>query len=630
MSDYQEFPLSGTALKFRTGGAMLSRLGSEQLKDDITAVLELVKNSYDADATEVKVELRIIDSEMRLNIHDNGTGMTLEDLQNKWAWLATENKIKESRSPLFKRRRLGQKLGKLLVLRTSVTGNNRVKQIKFNWEDIRADHELNYYKFPIVEKKPDPFEQIPGTSLSIRNLRTKWDTKKFETLRYQLANLIDPESASKDFSIFLFSPWENLNGKLSNPLVGKETHSIAFSVDINGMEIEEISTYDKTTKYKKGNEPEPFGPIRGRIRYFNTGLQRVERSRGGDPDADWNVGIRIFRDGFRVRPYGEPGPQGDWLQIYRTRYLKGSRFRLKPHYLEGAVHISSDTNSTLRDTTSREGLDENDAFKALVDYMQEKVAKLSEILREEEIKEERIRTQERYKHALKPLTEGLGKLKSEIYKQAVERADMDIKKQLTKPQQKFEIHNAHWECLDCKDSWKAPIEKVPIKCREYSVGRDGKPTNKNGCGSLNIKRKENIQRGDLPRKEFLDIDDVLEGIPAYVSGIQLKPIIDWEMGENDEEAEIRHEKRELAINGRHPSFRIAEVLDGKEVSELKDFEALQAVGALTIHVIDAASLAWGRWHYLKANNKIDEFLSKYSELKKSCRACILDSRSQAS
>ena len=71
---------------------------------------------------------------------------------------------------------------------------------------------------------------------------------------------------------------------------------------------------------------QPFGPFRGVLRYYGQGLQKAERSRGGDADADWNVGIRVFRDGCRVRPYGEPGPEGDWLQIYRTRYLKVAAF----------------------------------------------------------------------------------------------------------------------------------------------------------------------------------------------------------------------------------------------------------------------------------------------------------------
>lgn len=244
---------------------------------------------------------------------------------------------------------------------------------------------------------------------------------------------------------------------------------------------------------------------------------------------------------------------------------------------------------------------------------------LSELVREEEQREERQRIQERYKKALGPLSEGLNDLRSEEYRKAVEEADKEMRKGLTKTLAGSEIRNAHWECLDCKDSWKVPRELVPNLCREHSVGRDGRPTLKPGCGSSNIRRKENLARTipNPPSSENL-LEDMIAGIPAYVGGIQLRPLIDWEMGEHDVEAEVRHERRELAINGRHPSFRAADRLDGKETAEGTDFESLRAVAGLTIHIIDAASQAWGLWHYLQSGRNFDKFLSAYASLKEAC------------
>ena len=76
------------SLRFRTGAAMLSRLGSEQLKDEITAVMELVKNAYDADVTAVIVEVRDTVDGQRLVMQDDGSGMALEELHCKWAFAA--------------------------------------------------------------------------------------------------------------------------------------------------------------------------------------------------------------------------------------------------------------------------------------------------------------------------------------------------------------------------------------------------------------------------------------------------------------------------------------------------------------------------------------------------------------
>src|SRR5438874_396520 len=129
-------------LRFRTGAAMPARLGAEQLRDETTAVIELVKNAYDADATVVTVEFSESNGEQRLEIQDNGIGMTPDDLNSKWMWLATENKVREDRSPMLRRRRLGQKgvgrfaaqkLGHRLVLRTRTDGESRVLKVTFDW-----------------------------------------------------------------------------------------------------------------------------------------------------------------------------------------------------------------------------------------------------------------------------------------------------------------------------------------------------------------------------------------------------------------------------------------------------------------------------------------------------------------
>jgi hypothetical protein len=264
-----------------------------------------------------------------------------------------------------------------------------------------------------------------------------------------------------------------------------------------------------------------------------------------------------------------------------------------------------------------------------VEYVKDKIACLSELLREEELREERSRIHERYDKALESLTAGLNRVRSEEYRQAVENADRQMRnKILTQPI--FIVRNTHWECLDCQDSWKVRKELIPKYCREFSVSRDGNPTNKPGCGSMNIRRKANTPR-DEPRTPAtpVSLEDVMTGTPAYVSGIQLRPTIDWEMGENDDEAEVREEHRQLAVNGRHRAFKTADALDGNVTVEGTTFEALRGVAALTIHVIDAASSAWGRWHCKREHNDFDVFLTKYAELKIACLSNLATLKSQS-
>jgi anti-sigma regulatory factor (Ser/Thr protein kinase) len=634
--------LQGQVLRFRTGAAMPSRLGSQQLRDEFTAVLELVKNSYDADATEVRVEFRDVEGNTQLLIQDNGSGMTLDDLHTKWAWLATENKLREDRSPIHSRPRLGQKgvgrfaaekLGRRLVLRTRTDADASVWQVEFSWDELEGARELADYQYPIKRKRPKPFEPPHGTTLIVRELRIRWVRSRVERLRAQLSRLIDPETASTDFKIHLYAPWPDLSGPLVNPLPGNETHRLEFSLEADGRETVRIFQNGKQTHRTSSLDPPIFGPVRGRLRYFRQGLPASERARGGDPDQDWNVGVRIFRDGCRVRPYGEPGPEGDWLQIYRARaryYIGGTLFRLRPQYLEGTVHITRHQNPDLRDTTSREGVETNEAYEAFVEYVKRKLGSLSDLISQEEQREERSRTQQRYSRALRPLAEGLNKVRSDEYRHAVESSDAEVRRGLRRtgilPPISV-IRNAHWECLDCGDSWKVPIDQLPTRCRDLSVGRDGNPTNKPGCGSTNIRRKENVPReGPAPQPPSTQLDDVLAGMPAVVSGVVIKPIIDWEMGEQDEEAEVRPERRELAINGRHPAFRAADRLDGNRTVEGTSIEDLGAVAALAMHVIGAASHAWGRLHFGRSGGKFEQYEAAMNRLKAACLSGILEDK----
>lgn len=426
----------------------------------------------------------------------------------------------------------------------------------------------------------------------------------------------------------LRTPWPELNGVLRNPLQGKETHSLEFMLGADGSQRIVLTKDGKPKVETRAVDIPGFGALGGRLRYYGQGFRKAEVSRGGDADADWNMGVRVFRDACRVRPYGEPGPEGDWLQIYRTRYTGGSRFRLKPHYLEGSIHISKDANPALRDTTSREGIELNDSYAEFAEYVRSMVGLLSDFVREDEVREERSRMQERYRKALDPLSSGLNKLKSDRYTSAVDRADRNIRKALTEQGVKAVpvVNNSHWECLDCTDSWKAPRDQTPRICREYSVGRDGKPTGKVGCGSSNIRRKENTARdGHDPAGLPGALADLLAGNPAFVSGTQLRPVIDWEMGENDEEAEVRTTERQLAINGRHPLFKAADLLDGNETKEGEAFENLRAVAALSMHIVTSAAHAWAKWHFEQAGREFEIYLARLTELK---TACLVGSAAQ--
>ncbi|MCX6865463.1 MAG: HAMP domain-containing sensor histidine kinase, partial [Verrucomicrobia bacterium] len=92
-----------------------------------------------------------------------------------------------------------------------------------------------------------------------------------------------------------------------------------------------------------------------------------------------NRGVRIYRDGFRVKPYGDPGGTNDWLRLSMRRSLNPAArsrksWKLAYHQAVGAVLISQITNPNLKDQTNREGLSESGALSDLTAFAEKIVA----------------------------------------------------------------------------------------------------------------------------------------------------------------------------------------------------------------------------------------------------------------
>ena len=93
-------------------------------------------------------------------------------------------------------------------------------------------------------------------------------------------------------------------------------------------------------------------------------------------------GIKIYRDNFKVRPYGEEGPMYDWLQLgSRVQSSPAgiahptSAWRVNTYQLIGSVNISRIDNPNLEDMANREGLALNDTYYLFVDLIQNIISK---------------------------------------------------------------------------------------------------------------------------------------------------------------------------------------------------------------------------------------------------------------
>src|SRR5205085_2354735 len=143
-------------LTFTVDSALLAELGEKLVESAHVALVELVKNSYDADATKVTVSLKPQSrGGPEIEVSDNGSGMTFEEIEKYWMRIATTHKRKNDLSPRYGRPRTGSKgigrfscrrLGeKLRLTSVAALGKNRFQRtdVLFNWPDFVPGTEIS-------------------------------------------------------------------------------------------------------------------------------------------------------------------------------------------------------------------------------------------------------------------------------------------------------------------------------------------------------------------------------------------------------------------------------------------------------------------------------------------------------
>ncbi len=163
-----------------------------------TALSELVKNAYDADATIVIVDIAPKSLGNYIEITDDGTGMSHEDIVQGFMRLATSEKISHPLSPLYHRRRAGRKgvgrlaaerLGEKLILTTTTVDDVAARQTTIDWQRFKPGMELGSVSFAVRELDKSTSH---GTTIRIEGLRDNWSPTAVERTFEHVAELIDP------------------------------------------------------------------------------------------------------------------------------------------------------------------------------------------------------------------------------------------------------------------------------------------------------------------------------------------------------------------------------------------------------------------------------------------------------
>jgi signal transduction histidine kinase len=465
-----------------------------------TAVAELVKNAYDADATEVILTFKDTDfAGGTLIIEDNGHGMSRDDIKNGFMRLSSTSKIHNPVSPKFNRKRAGrkgigrfstQRLGEQLVITTQTLESKTALRVVINWNAYEIDTDINLIANDISEM---PKEKPYGTTLTIAPMREKWTLAEIQrvfryvsdllqpaylsdrlkksdivfgvqgdesftvTCRKQVDNYIDiisdVDRSFFDKSLATFEGFINEEGKGFCYVSSK---SLDLSQSLNEISIEPSKERYPTTKWPNGEKPKKFlhlenTQIQFKAYYFI--YNRVDYYEGNgigvtssnlkqiSSFGKTNGGIKLYRNGFRVAPYGDAGD--DWLNLdYRYTSEGGDSNRkniipLANKNVFGFVEIIDENGSLFEETSSREGLLNNESFRDLSDFLQSSFEFCRNRLESTaEFKEKRLKWQKRLKEQ-KTQKERLEELK--IFVEEKAGADEEDDKKFNKEELKLTI-----------------------------------------------------------------------------------------------------------------------------------------------------------------------------------------------
>lgn len=359
-------PARRRVFKFTVDSALLRELGERLVGRHPTALAELIKNAYDADAD--TCEVRFYDD--RIVVSDNGHGMTADTFERFWMRVGSTHKAQLDASPGGRRMTGSKGIGRLAVqflageleIETRMARGETLSA-RIDWEDATRTEELTSVEVPYStsDEIPDfPRERRQGTRIVLRKLKHNWTAADFRDLAREVWMLRSPfralrdgrpqdgfeidfdapemEEAKSEFDDVLETVLENwkarIRGRVEN---GRRSGRVALRVDFkdgypDGAREE---TYSETIEFPIDNaDEEPLlDSVSFEIRVFRPEYRQADSVRVGDVRdyLEEFGGVNVYDAGFRLPYYGA---KQDWLQVEYDHSHRRSRSALLPDRLQ--------------------------------------------------------------------------------------------------------------------------------------------------------------------------------------------------------------------------------------------------------------------------------------------------------
>lgn len=442
-------------MKYKISSRATILIGREGVSRADGAAIELIKNTYDADADFCYIAFDI-DNDV-IYIIDNGIGMNKATIESAWMLIGTDNKktnfISDGRRVKSGEKGIGRfALDRLGSKCTMYTKNKEEKLIYWfnNWDnfeeegktldEIEADFEYldgsfesiipEYIRTNIAElakkkaqeaidsgKEAPKFSLSTGTLFKICGLRDKWDDKEIRKI-YAVLGFLVPPGEQTQYYIFAQKAPNRPVEEIECEAIDDFDYRVRAKFDGTRVKaIVERNEFDLNVMPKDLFAEDAFQTAPYTLADFNRGRFEVDRSLAeitGNADAEFlrkaqlvgdfefhyifmklaggegnyyykpvnskrkiwmeeHGGIKIYRDNFIVRPYGDPKSRSyDWLGLDARKGMnpvgvsdKSGLWHVNNAQIQGTVLISRVHNEPILDKSNREGIIENEYFEVL-------------------------------------------------------------------------------------------------------------------------------------------------------------------------------------------------------------------------------------------------------------------------
>jgi hypothetical protein len=376
---------------FKTNVLLKSIIGRDLINNDNIAVLELVKNAFDAGSKRVNIIFKNIrrnddklkerktftENTSRITIQDWGSGMNKEDLIDRWLNIAYSDK--KTRKQEYGRTLAGAKgigrfscdrLGRFLDIYTK-KATSAMMHLKLDWQSFEVenqpDKKIESVAVEVEELSGEDLKALKfkpfknGTRIEINLVRAAWDEDKLKSLRRYLERLINPNQSFSETEFVLnleakeFD--QDVNGPIQNQIFGRldfTSTSIESVISEDGADITTILRDKGRTIFELVERNIAFPLLRNVktvIYYLNPYSKGYFRRLTGMDKVNFGS-IFLFINGFRVPPYGEE--KDDWLGLDRHK-VQGYGRNLGTREVVGRIEIN-DLNGDYKIVSSREGI----------------------------------------------------------------------------------------------------------------------------------------------------------------------------------------------------------------------------------------------------------------------------------